>query len=162
MHQKTSQIKKKTDFNFWANFFLFFIVILLDRVTKIFVLGLEGEIKLLPFVEIVLVKNKGIVFGLFSDSNINSLLVIIMSIISVILITLIFYKFSNKTLFSILSVIVGGATGNILDRILYGYVVDFIKIGSFYVFNLADASITIGCILMIIYVIFYAEKFKNI
>jgi signal peptidase II len=41
-----------------------------------------------------------------------------------------------------------GAIGNILDRILYGYVVDFVKIGSFYVFNVADASITIGSLLL--------------
>lgn len=43
-----------------------------------------------------------------------------------------------------------GAVGNIIDRILYGYVVDFIKISSFYVFNIADASITIGSILLAI------------
>ncbi len=135
---------------------------MLDRITKIFVLSLGEEIKLLPFFEIVLVKNKGIVFGLFSDININKFAFIVISSISVILITFIFYKLANGTLLSILSVIIGGAIGNIIDRILYGYVVDFIKIDFFYVFNVADASITIGCILLIIYIVFYGRKSENI
>jgi len=116
----------------------------------------------LPFLEIVLVKNKGIVFGLFSGGNIGNNMLTISSIISVILITVIFCKFTNKTLIPILSLIIGGAVGNILDRVLYGYVIDFIKIDSFYVFNIADASITIGSTCLVIYAIFYGREHKSI
>lgn len=139
------------------------MILILDRVSKFLVLGLEENVKIFPFLEIVLVKNEGIVFGLFSNSNLGSGIFIIISIISVIILTLMFfYMFPNKTLAPVFSVIIGGAVGNIIDRIFYGYVIDFIKVDSFYVFNIADASITIGSIILIIYILLYGKEYRSI
>ncbi|HOJ15567.1 MAG TPA: signal peptidase II [Caldisericia bacterium] len=154
--------KNKTNKNlFWLNILIVFAVIFLDRITKLLVLNLNNNLKLFSFLEIIFVKNEGIVFGLFSNNNLNNIF-IITSIISLIII-LTFYRYAkNSPLTYFLSMILGGAIGNIIDRILYGYVIDFIKVDSFYVFNIADASITVGTILLIIYILFYEKEFKII
>jgi signal peptidase II len=154
--------KNKTNKNlFWLNILIVFAVIFLDRITKLLVLNLNSNLKLFSFLEIIFVKNEGIVFGLFSNNNLNNIF-IITSIISLIII-LTFYRYAkNSPLTYFLSMILGGAIGNIIDRILYGYVIDFIKVDSFYVFNIADASITVGTILLIIYILFYEKEFKII
>jgi signal peptidase II len=154
--------KNKTNKNlFWLNILIVFAVIFLDRITKLLILNLNSNLKLFSFLEIIFVKNEGIVFGLFSNNNLNNIF-IITSIISLIII-LTFYRYAkNSPLTYFLSMILGGAIGNIIDRILYGYVIDFIKVDSFYVFNIADASITVGTILLIIYILFYEKEFKII
>ncbi|HXK69751.1 MAG: signal peptidase II [Caldisericia bacterium] len=154
--------KNKTNKNlFWLNILIVFAVIFLDRITKLLVLNLNSNLKLFSFLEIIFVKNEGIVFGLFSNNNLNNIF-IITSIISLIII-LTFYRYAkNSPLTYFLSMILGGAIGNIIDRILYGYVIDFIKVDSFYVFNIADASITVGTILLIIYILFYEKEFRII
>ncbi|MBP8707273.1 MAG: signal peptidase II [Caldisericia bacterium] len=154
--------KNKTNKNlFWLNILIVFAVIFLDRITKLLVLNLNSNLKLFSFLEIIFVKNEGIVFGLFSNNNLNNIF-IITSILSLIII-LTFYRYAkNSPLTYFLSMILGGAIGNIIDRILYGYVIDFIKVDSFYVFNIADASITVGTILLIIYILFYEKEFRII
>lgn len=154
--------KNKTNKNlFWLNILIVFAVIFLDRITKLLILNLNSNLKLFSFLEIIFVKNEGIVFGLFSNNNLNNIF-IITSIISLIII-LTFYRYAkNSPLTYFLSMILGGAIGNIIDRILYGYVIDFIKVDSFYVFNIADASITVGTILLIIYILFYEKEFRII
>lgn len=121
----------------------------IDRLTKQWVLSwpTDHSISLLPFVDFVFVKNRGIAFGLFSNTNVNFLFI---SLFSLFLLFLIFYNYMPVFPVCPFILISSGAVGNIIDRILYGYVVDFIKISSFYVFNIADASITIGSILLAI------------
>lgn len=162
MNQVTKRKNRTNKYLIWLNVLIIIAVITVDRVTKLLVLDLKNSLKIFSFFEIVFVRNEGIVFGLFSNNNLNNIFTI-SSIISIVIIVLIFYKFAKKNSLSyFLSMIIGGAIGNIIDRILYGYVVDFVKVDSFYVFNVADASITIGSILLIIYVIFYEKKFNNI
>jgi signal peptidase II len=110
--------------------------------------------KILPFFEFVIVKNKGIVFGLFSNIRINPYVLMVFSILSIFLIMYLFVLLFNYRYSLILAVIIGGAIGNIIDRFIYGYVVDFIKIDSFYVFNIADSCITIGGIILLIVLLF--------
>jgi signal peptidase II len=128
---------------------LFCSLIGIDRWTKQWVLSwpTDHSISLMPFIDFVFVQNRGIAFGLFSNSNVNFLFV---SLFSLVLLFLIFYYYMPVFPFYPFILISSGAIGNIIDRILYGYVVDFIKISSFYVFNIADASITIGSILLAI------------
>lgn len=131
---------------------LFLGLIGIDRWTKHWVLSwpLDHTISLFPYVDFVFVKNRGIAFGLFSNSNINFLLI---SLFSLVLLFLIFYFYMPIFPLYPFILISSGAIGNIIDRILYGYVVDFVKISSFYVFNVADASITIGSILLAIFLL---------
>jgi signal peptidase II len=124
-------------------FLLFTFVLLLDRWTKILVLRhLQTKtFNLMPYVDFVYVQNKGVAFGLFGSANVNFVL---LSLVSIVLILIVMFRFFHKENPLLLSLLLAGALGNIWDRLLYGFVVDFIKIGSFYVFNVADSAITIS------------------
>tara|TARA_B100000965_G_scaffold372452_1_gene362136 strand:- start:111 stop:605 length:495 start_codon:yes stop_codon:yes gene_type:complete len=135
------------------------IIFILDRVSKIFVLNLNqnsfsNEIYSSKFLNIRLFWNDGIAFGLFSSNELNFYNILTFIIIFIILV--IFYMTTqNKGLkkYSLL-MILGGALGNVFDRILYKSVPDFIDfhIGEFhwFIFNVADIFITIGVIFMIL------------
>ena len=95
-----------------------------------------------------LVFNQGIAFGI----QIPQLILVILNLILIVLMSIFFYqKFNRKSLFTILvlGAFFGGAIGNLVDRLLYGHVVDFISIGTFPVFNLADSCITVSVFLII-------------
>ena len=139
---------------------LFFAVLLIDRLSKNWVLKeIAYQPKpILPFVNFVYVENYGAVFGLFSNSNLNFALISISSIIVIIVMLIVFLK---KIPIIPTSLIIGGAIGNIWDRYLYGYVVDFIKVGNFYVFNFADAAICIGAFLLLLNLFLEEKKNSN-
>ena len=132
---------------------LFLFILLADRISKMLVVrNLQGKsFHVMPFVDLVYVTNKGIVFGLFSGSNINFL---ILSSISLIIITLLLIFWFKPIPYPLIAMILAGGTGNLIDRFLYGHVVDFIKVDRFYVFNIADASITISIILFLWFFLF--------
>ena len=146
--------------NFYINLSLVILIFLIDRISKIYVINLDkkflgSEIFSSKFLNIVLVWNEGIAFGLFSfDENYlyNILTIIILLIIFIIFFMVIRSKGIKK--YSLL-MILGGALGNIYDRIFYRAVPDFIDfhISNFhwFIFNFADIFITIGVIFMIIF-----------
>ena len=145
--------------NFIVNSLLVFSIFLLDRLSKIYVIYLDkkflgSEIFSSKFLNIVLVWNEGIAFGLFSFDE-NYLYNILTVIILLIIIIIFFMMIRNKGIkkYSLL-MILGGALGNFYDRIFYGAVPDFIDfhISNFhwFIFNFADIFITIGVIFMII------------
>ena len=146
------------------------IIFILDRVSKIFVLNLNqnsfsNEIYSSKFLNIRLFWNDGIAFGLFSSNELNFYNILTFIIIFVILV--IFYMTTkNKGLkkYSLL-MILGGALGNVFDRILYKSVPDFIDfhIGEFhwFIFNVADIFITLGVIFMILTELIVSNKEKD-
>ncbi|SRR6056297_641133 len=102
------------------------------------------------------IKNTGIAFGLFKNNNL--FMIIIISII--LLILLYFYKQEKNKVFSLkisVTLLVSGAIGNLIDRLFYGFIIDYIDFIFWPAFNLADALIVIGSILLGIYIIFIAE-----
>jgi len=102
------------------------------------------------------IKNTGIAFGLFKNNNL--FMIIIISII--LLILLYFYKQEKNKFFSLkisVTLLVSGAIGNLIDRLFYGFIIDYIDFIFWPAFNLADALIVIGSILLGIYIIFIAE-----
>ncbi len=131
------------------------VVIAVDRVTKIFfsdLLSLGESLPIIPgLLHMSLVHNTGIAFGMFKDRGI---IFIIFPIIAIILLTFnIYYYRKNEEMLSRLyifaiSLILGGAIGNLIDRISYGYVIDFIDFRIWPVFNIADTAISIGAILI--------------
>lgn len=135
-----------------SSIFLFSATIILDRITKHFALMHlpQSPVHVFSILEFVYVENYGAVFGLFSNQPINFAALSIGSIIVILLLLRIFFK---AIPWLPVSLILGGAIGNIIDRYLYGFVVDFIKVGSFYVFNVADACITIGAGILFIVVL---------
>lgn len=134
-------------------------IIIADLITKYYTVGINQE--LIPgFIKIFYTQNTGAAWSIFSGSQVA---LIIISVIAVILITSysIFQKTTvSKFLYISFGFILGGALGNLLDRITYGYVRDFIKLEfmNFPVFNIADAALTIGVILMCIYFIITGIK----
>ena len=145
--------------NFYFNLIIIFVIFILDRLTKLYVIYLDkinssSEIFSSKFLNIYLIWNEGIAFGLFSfnEKNLyNFLTLFIMIIVFVIL-----YMTSKSSGFKKYSLlmILGGALGNVFDRIIYKAVPDFIDfhIGNFhwFIFNFADIFITIGVIFLII------------
>ena len=148
-----------------------FLIFLLDRVSKAYVIYLNDkllgiEILSSKFLNIRLIWNEGIAFGLlsFNDKIIYNLLTFIIFIIILIIFFMVLKSYGLKK-YSLL-MILGGALGNVYDRIFYGAVPDFIDfhVGNFhwFIFNVADIFITFGVIFMIIIEITGNNKNKKI
>ena len=148
-----------------------FLIFLLDRVSKTYVIYLNDkllgiEILSSKFLNIRLIWNEGIAFGLlsFNDKIIYNLLTFIIFIIILIIFFMVLKSYGLKK-YSLL-MILGGAFGNVYDRIFYGAVPDFIDfhVGDFhwFIFNIADVFITLGVILMIILEFIDINKEKKI
>ena len=144
---------------FYLNFIIILSIFILDRLTKFYVIYLDkingnSEIFSSKFLNIYLIWNEGIAFGLFSfnENNLYNFLTIFILII-VFVILYMTSKSSGLKKYSLL-MILGGALGNVFDRIIYKAVPDFIDfhIGNFhwFIFNFADIFISIGVIFLII------------
>ena len=163
-------ILKKLDKSFLINLLLIFFILLLDRISKIYVINLHkklfgSEIFSSKFLNINLIWNEGIAFGLFSfneDFFYNILTIIILIIIFIIFIITI--KSDGFKKYALL-MILGGALGNVIDRLYYKAVPDFIDfhVGNFhwFIFNVSDIFITIGVIGMIFFEIIDRDKHQN-
>ena len=152
-------IKSNKGKNYLINLFIVSSIFLLDRFSKIYVIYLNdkllvSEIFSSKFLNINFIWNRGIAFGLFSFDelklyNILTILILIIIILVMFMIT----KCEGLKKYSLL-MILGGALGNVFDRIMYKAVPDFIDfhIGNFhwFIFNIADIFITIGVFFMII------------
>ena len=145
--------------NFYISFSIVALIYFLDRLTKIYVIQLDknnlgSDIFNSAYLNIVLIWNKGIAFGLFSfdESHLYNILSLIISIIVVILVIMSLKSHGFKR-YSLL-MIVGGALGNLHDRIFFNAVPDFIDfhVGNFhwFIFNVSDIFITLGVISMIV------------
>jgi len=135
-------------------------IFLLDQITKFVVsskMVLGSRITVIPkFADILFSRNKGGIFGLFQ--NIGDILTTL-SIASLFLLSF-FYVYSLRKIGGLLSLglalVMAGAFGNVIDRIRMGYVIDFIqlhigKIFTWHTFNVADASIVIGAVMLLVY-----------
>ena len=156
--------------NFYISIIFVTLIFALDRISKIYVISLSdkalvSELFSSKFLNINLIWNEGIAFGLFSfdqDYLYNFLTLVILIVILLVFIMTIKSKGLKK--FSLL-MIFGGAIGNLYDRIFFKAVPDFIDfhIGEFhwFVFNLADIFITIGVIFMILIELIDNNKTNN-
>ena len=132
-----------------------FAVIFFDSITKLFFVGLLGLGESLPLIPRVfhatLVYNTGIAFGFFRDQGIVFIIIPVIAIILLIF-NVYYYRQNNEVLnrryVVAFSLILGGAMGNLFDRIVYGYVIDFIDLRVWPVFNIADSAITIGAVII--------------
>jgi len=134
------------------------LILLIDQVSKVVISSKLSPGESIPIIKDILhitfVKNTGAAFGLFKDST---FFFIVVSVIAVVIIGSIFLKavrngiFYDNFLFNFgLILIMSGALGNLIDRVRLRYVVDFIDLRIWPVFNFADTSITIGTALLVI------------
>ena len=159
--------------NFLINLILVLSIFLFDRFSKLYVIYLDkkyftSEIFSSKFLNINLIWNEGIAFGLLSlkEESFYDILTLIIALV----IFIIFFMLRSSEGFKRYSLlmILGGALGNIYDRIFYKAVPDFIDfhVGNFhwFIFNIADIFITIGVVLMILIELFEDknEKYENL
>tara|TARA_B100001057_G_scaffold498825_1_gene607252 strand:- start:4099 stop:4596 length:498 start_codon:yes stop_codon:yes gene_type:complete len=157
--------------NFIEIFFYILLIFVIDRLSKIYVTYLDNknidlEIYSSKFLNIILVRNEGIAFGLLTFEEIY-LYNILTFIILFIIFGLLYFAIKSVGLkkYSYIMVL-GGAIGNVFDRVLYRSVPDFLDfhIGNFhwFIFNIADIFITLGVICLIILEITDNNKINKI
>ena len=156
---------------FFINFIFVLIIFFLDRIPKIYVVeqfkkNYDNTLYESKFLNIHLIWNEGIAFGLFSlnDKSFYNILTLIIILVS-LLILYISMKNSGLRRYALMSIF-AGSLGNIFDRIFYKAVPDFIDfhVGEFhwFIFNFADIFITLGVIIMIMTEFFYSnDKNRN-
>ena len=153
-----------------THFLLALFVVLLDRWTKRLVAGriaMYTHIQIIPgFFRITHTENTGAAFSLFADSpsHWKTAMLISFSVLAMIVVSVLLWKQSRAlTMTGIaLSLILGGAVGNLWDRVASGRVVDFllfyVKTYQWPVFNLADSAIVVGASLLVLEIIFGQPK----
>ena len=140
-------------------------LIIIDQLTKFIILKNFQPGNSFPVIKnifhITFVCNKGVAFGIFSETGSIFIWIPFIAAISIVLILTFFKKialghcrrqFSRKVKCTriFLSLILAGAVGNLIDRIRFGYVVDFLDFRIWPVFNIADIAITVGTALLIL------------
>jgi signal peptidase II len=145
-------------------------IFLIDRLTKLYILKLAEiensvDIYLTSYLNLYLIWNKGIAFGLLSinESMIYNTITLIIGIIIIVILFMLWRNDNIQRYFLVL--IVGGALGNFYDRIIYTAVPDFIDLHfkgfHWFVFNVADIFITVGVFCLILVELFYNNKIIN-
>ena len=142
------------------------MVVLLDRITKLAVarnISLHDSVQIIPdFFRLTHVENRGAAFGLFADSpsEWKVWMLVLFSVVALIVVSALLWRNSHSlsTTGIGLSLILGGAIGNLWDRLLSGRVVDFLLfyIGQYQwpAFNVADSAIVVGAGLLVIEILF--------
>lgn len=142
-----------------AGYILAAAVLLADQASKYWVLDMihlpeRGGIDVLPFFRLTFVGNAGVSMGLLqAGSDLSRWLLTLTTAGIALAVALWLRKEKNPVDIAALGLVLGGAIGNIIDRVRFGYVVDFLHFFageySFWVFNLADAAITVGVLLLL-------------
>ncbi|QJC28032.1 signal peptidase II [Enterobacteriaceae endosymbiont of Plateumaris braccata] len=142
--------------NNYLNIIFISIIIFIDLISKFFIFkkfNLYESYYINSHLNLYYINNYGIIFGVFGEQNKYNLSIIFCNILILILL---FYKnIKQKSINFMYSLVIAGLLGNLINRIINGFVIDFIDIhiGNLHypIFNLADISIVIGIILLIIY-----------
>ncbi|MDP9312907.1 MAG: signal peptidase II [Chloroflexota bacterium] len=142
------------------------VVFIADQLTKLWVLRTwpqpyTGEIPIIAnWLELTYIRNTGVAFGMFEGVPQLFTFTSLLIVGAAIWLYLKHVQEASPWLAVCLGLIVGGAIGNVVDRIRFGYVVDFIKTfdGRFPVFNIADSCIVVGVLLMAVYFMYNEER----
>lgn len=132
------------------------VIIIIDRITKIWALGLEQDRVITPFFSLSLAFNRGISCGYFDDAGTvgSCILVVVISIVILAVFYALCVRWRQGKSIVAETLVVAGAVANMLDRYMYGAVIDFILIHyrgwEFPIFNGADMAIVIGVALLVI------------
>lgn len=141
------------------------VVLAADQASKIWIratLGPEPLRQAIPLIgdwsNLIYSRNTGVAFGLFQ--NMSPLFTVLSLLISLgaIYVYIIYLPNQHTGVQISMGLIIGGALGNVADRIRLGYVVDFIQIGWWPVFNVADSAITVGATILAVYLLFATEE----
>ncbi len=144
-------------------FIIVFFVLSLDQISKFIItknLSLYQSIPIIKgFFHFTLIYNRGAAFGILKN---QIFFFIIISIVAIVLISsILFNNQRHKRLSSYtisLGLILAGAAGNFLDRVFFGYVIDFLDFRIWPVFNIADSAITVGAVLLVWCILFSKQR----
>lgn len=146
------------------------VVLALDQASKLGLLfgadiASRPPIALTPFLDLTLVWNRGISYGMFQmPHDFGRWALVAGSVVAIVALGIWLMRAGNRVLAVGLGLIIGGAVGNLIDRVYWGAVVDFVHfyVGSFswYVFNVADAAIVFG-VIALLYDAFWIEGRRN-
>ena len=146
------------------------LILLLDQVSKGWILYLydlpsKGSVKVLSFFDLSMVWNTGVSFGLFSSQSwVGRLILVGVSLIVVGFLVKFLFEADRRLFALALGLVIGGAVGNAIDRLIHGAVVDFFDfsgLGFPWVFNVADSAISIGVALLVYDTIFAKEDVSH-
>lgn len=146
-------------------FIIIAFVVALDQLTKYLIksnLDLDSTIPLLDGIfHITYIQNSGAAFSMFQNKT-GFLIAMQLAVITVVLVYLIKrQKKEHWCLLLSLSLIAAGGMGNLIDRALNGYVVDFLDFRIWPIFNVADISVCVGCGLLVLYMFFVEPKLNK-
>ncbi len=146
-------------------FFLFLFLVTLDQITKALVISffdLYESVSLFPIINITFVVNYGFAFGLLNDPSLNQIVVSIIILLIILYFLYLLIKTQDSIFRFSIVLILAGALGNFIDRIIRGFVIDFIDvyIGKYHwpAFNIADSCITVGFMILIVNILFLNKK----
>jgi signal peptidase II len=144
----------------WQRLWIAVAVVVMDQLTKFAAtdyLARHGEILLTSFLNLVLVHNTGAAFGFLSSAGgWQNFFFIIVALAASIFILWMYRRLGtqDRLLATALMLVLGGALGNLIDRLIHGYVIDFIDVyyGTWHwpAFNVADSAISIGAVLLVV------------
>lgn len=137
------------------------LVVIVDQITKYLArsfIEMYEAVKVLPFLHLVSVRNEGAAFGMFKGFGNTAF--ILVSLAAMAFVTFLLMREKDDRL--ALSLILGGAAGNMIDRVIYGNVTDFIDVfaGRFHwpAFNVADSALTVGLVIMLFRSLFHLRR----
>lgn len=133
-------------------------VVLVDQIVKWRVIGAFGAdpygVEVLPFFNLVLVWNRGISFGMFGGGTVPPWLLAVVALGVTLALVIWLWRVETRLLAVAIGLVIGGALGNVIDRLVYGAVADFLDVhwGDHHwpAFNLADAAISVGVVILLI------------
>lgn len=141
-------------------FALAVFVLVADQLTKHWIIHVvelqsRGSVPLLPNLSLTWVENRGVSMGMLTaDTEVGRWLLVGLTAVIAIVVALWIRRERAWPETLALGLVLGGAIGNIVDRVRFGYVVDFVHLHagawSFYVFNIADAAITTGVVILLV------------
>ena len=148
-----------------------FFIFLVDRISKLYILSIlenfgNVNININSYINLVLVWNSGIAFGLlsFDQSQIYNLITILIVFINLLIVYLIIKLKDIRSYFFL--IVLGGSLGNLFDRIYYSAVLDFIDISfknfHWFIFNVADIFISTGVLCLILVEIFFNKNLSKL
>jgi signal peptidase II len=143
---------------------LMLAIFILDQASKLWLLfvyelPLKAPVPLLPFMELTMVWNRGISYGLFQQDSLAGQAVLTgVALVASVFLGVWLHRATSRRVAYALALIIGGALGNAVDRVAYGAVFDFVHLHatlfnqfwSWYVFNIADAAIVVGAGILLI------------
>lgn len=136
---------------------LLVLVLIADQASKAWILyglglSLGQSVPVLPFFSLTLVHNEGVSFGLLGSGGAMRWILVAFQLVVGVVLSIMVVRLRTRWLALAIALIAGGAIGNVIDRIRFGYVIDFLdasKLHFPWVFNVADAAINIGVVMLL-------------